>query len=68
MKKKLYKFDIEDEEVSSQEMNRLSQKNIKRTNRSSDKKTIFLFTVIGIILLIFAFQYFYRGISESFEF
>ncbi|PLX25597.1 hypothetical protein C0580_02130 [Candidatus Parcubacteria bacterium] len=68
MKKKLYKFDIEDEEVSSQEMNRLSQKNIKRTNRSSDKKTIFLFTVIGIILLIFAFQYFYRGISEPFEF
>lgn len=68
MKKKLYKFEIEDEDISSQEMNRLSQKRSSRLKRSGDKKTIFLFAVIGIILLVLIVQYFYKGISEPFEF
>ena len=64
MKKQLYKFEIEDEELSSQDINRLTR---KRTNKGGDKKSLFLFIIVSIGVLFFASLYLYRGISGPFE-
>jgi len=65
MKKQLYKFEVEDEKLSGQEINRLTR---KKAGKGSDKKSLFFFIIISLGLLSFVSMYFYRGISSPFKF
>lgn len=61
MKKKLYKFDIEEEEVSTQDINTSGKRKL------NNKGPVFLFTIISLAIILFSGWYFYNGLNEPFE-
>ncbi|RJQ34754.1 hypothetical protein C4566_01740 [Candidatus Parcubacteria bacterium] len=62
MKKKLYKFEVEDEEISSGDISTLSRR------KTGAKGPVFLFIAISLFTVIFSGWYFYGGLSEPFKF